>query len=85
MTDTKKLAETLNVSETDLMCLAQSVANSIEKDGAADVALQNQDTFGVEIVKAYIPVAAKKYDTFVSTYLTNPDAANSFKQSVLSI
>lgn len=66
------LAKSMNVSVTDVMALAQSVANSMIKDGlSAEHA--NTDT-----VTAYIPHAVKKFEQFQSKYLTNPEARTAF-------
>ena len=78
MTNAQTLANEMNVSLADLMCLAGSVANSIKQD---DVAL---DQVSTEVVTAYIPHAVKKFDTFATKYLTNPDARETFQRKVLS-
>jgi hypothetical protein len=81
----KELAESMNVSVTDLMCLANSVVNSIVKDGAKEAFLSMDETDRVEMSSAYIPVAVRKMNQFTSTYLTNPEARKVFKQNVLEV
>lgn len=71
------LAESMNVSRADLMCLAQSVANSMAQDGV------KSEMLTVELTEAYVPVAVKKFEQFAATYQTNPEAREAFAMSVL--
>lgn len=80
--DIKALADSMGVSVADLMCMAQSVANSIEQDGAVDALSQASDEDSTKMVQAYAVHAVKKIDQFTTTYLTNPEAREMFQARV---
>lgn len=80
-----ELAKDLNVSEHDIICLAQSVAHSIEQDGAREAALACSPEEQHEIVRAYLPVAVRKFNQFHATYLTNQEAREEFKKTVYDL
>lgn len=73
------LARSMNVSESDVMALAQSVANSMINDG-----LSADHANNAEVVEAYVIHANKKMQSFVNKYLTNDDAKKGLQLSVLS-
>jgi 2-polyprenyl-6-methoxyphenol hydroxylase-like FAD-dependent oxidoreductase len=73
-----ELAQSMNVSVSDVMALAQSVANSIELDNV------KPDQVSTELVEAYVPHAVKKFNSFHSTYLTNPEARLTFQSNILA-
>jgi hypothetical protein len=81
----KALAESMGVSVADFMCLAQSVANSIQQDkaSAAFMALPADDR--EDMAASYVVHAVKKIDQFTSTYLTNAEARRAFQSNVLAI
>lgn len=81
----KELSEIMSVSEADLKCLAQSVVNSISKDGLAEQFLSMKNEDQAEVAKAYVVDANKKMQSFHTTYLTNPNARESFQHSVLAL
>lgn len=78
----KALAESMNVSVADLMCMAKSVANSIEQDGAVDALSQASDEDSTKMIQAYAVHAVKKVDQFTTTYMTNPEARETFQARV---
>ncbi|MFZ2172348.1 MAG: hypothetical protein WAW61_22270 [Methylococcaceae bacterium] len=77
----KELADSMNVSVTDLMCLAKSVAISIKQDKAEQAMIE----MPIETTRAYVAHAVRKMNQFTSTYLTNGEARNLFNQNVLQI
>jgi hypothetical protein len=79
------LAMSMGVSVADLMCLARSVANSIQQDRAESAFLKADDSVQVEITAAYVPVAVKKHQAFVAAYLTRPAAKREFNKEVLRL
>jgi hypothetical protein len=81
----KELSESMNVSVADLMCMAKSVANSIEQDKAKDAFIAMNEDVRVETTLAYSQHAVRKINKFTSTYLTNKEAKEAFQQSVLNL
>lgn len=81
----KELADSMNVSVTDLMCLAQSVVIGINQDGAKDSFLAMNDSDKVETTSAYVAHSVRKMNQFVSTYLTNPEARELVHTNVLAL
>ena len=77
----KELAESMNVSVADLMCLAQSVANDIKKDKSEQALIE----MPIDTAQAYASHAVRKMNQFTSTYLTNSEARNVFQQNVLEL
>lgn len=73
-----QLAKSMNVSESDVIGLAVSVAISMEKDK-----LSAEHAKDVEVVKAYIVHAAKKHEQFATIYHTNEEARELFAKRVL--
>ena len=76
-----KLAQSMNVSPADVLMFAQSVANSIQKDKAENALT----AMPVETIQAYAIDANKKFQSFQTRYMTNPQARKNFQQSVLAI
>ena len=86
MTNTiKELAKSMDVRESDLLCLAQSVVNILQKDDVADILINSDEDFKESTIKAYTVDAVKKYDSFVNTYLTVPEARESFIKLIASV
>lgn len=78
----EKLAKSMNISEADLMCLAQSVADDILKDGVTSDQIEKAGA--TETIQAYTTHAIKKHDRFTTTYLTNPEARTTFQHRIYS-
>lgn len=78
----KELAKSMGVSETDVLCLAQSVVNSIKQDGAADAFSNLSDADRVELTEGYIVHAVRKVKQFTSIYRVNSMARDAFNQTV---
>ena len=76
------LAESLGVSIHDLMMFVNSMVNSIEQDKMAEHFINGSDDFQSELVKAYAPVVVKKFNQFLITYMTVPEAKFNFELSV---
>jgi hypothetical protein len=73
------LADSMGVSLADFMCLANSVLLSINAD---KVEIRQVST---ELVEAYIPVAVRKFDSFVAAYLTRSDVRSAVQIEVLEL
>ena len=71
------LAREMNISVADLMAMVTATANSIEQDKVT------VDQVTQDLVEAYIPVAAKKIETFTAEMMTNEKAHNQFCLDVL--
>lgn len=80
--ENKALADSMNVSVADVMGMAQSVANSIEQDGAVDALSKASNEDSTKMIQAYVVHAVKKVDRFTTTYLTNPEARETFQKRV---
>lgn len=85
MNKIKELANDMNVSVNDVMCLAKSIVNSIVKDGVGNVFLTCSDDERVKLFEAYLIHAVKKFESFHTTVLTNPEGKEIFTRKVLSI
>ncbi len=79
----KKLAKEMNVSVHDLKCLAQGVVNSIKKDGIEETFLNETEENKEKISTAYAIHETKKFSKFVTTYITNEEARDTFRKQVL--
>lgn len=74
----KALAASMNVSESDILCLAQSVANGIKRD-KADVAFINMDCdLQREMTEAYVVDAVERFERFQMKLMTNKEARDTF-------
>ncbi len=74
----KQLAEETGMSEADIMCMAQSVANSIKQDKAEDAFVNAPAQQQAEMTEAYAAHAQRKFDQFYTRYLTNAEARKAF-------
>lgn len=81
----KELAKSMNVSELDLMCLAKSVVNSLIEDGAAKAFINADEKDKIKMIEAYVVHAVKKFESFHTTLLTNPEARKVFMNKILSL
>lgn len=77
----KSLAKSMGVPIAQVLCLAKSVAISIDADGVdhSNIAAQDQ----IELTEAYIPHAVKKFDKFQTRLSTNSEASKLFKEQIL--
>lgn len=76
----QQLANEMGVSITDLMCLAKSVANSLEQDKVGVEQMEKMsENDKVDLVEAYVCHANRKFKQFHTAYLTN----NNVRQTVL--
>lgn len=79
----KELAEQMGVSVSDVECFARSIANSIQKDRAAEAFVSNfDDDMRCEMVQAYAAHAVRKINEFHTSYITNPDVNHLFNDMV---
>ena len=81
----KQLANSMSVSEADVMCLANSVANSLEQDDAANAFLALDESTRTKLAVAYVPHAARKIEQFASTYLTVREGREALQHTVLGL
>ena len=63
--ETKALAESMNVSVSDLMSLAKATASSMTEDGVT------AEQVSPELATAYTRKAVRKSDRFCTAYLTS--------------
>lgn len=83
--NTSEMAKILNVTETDLMMLLNSVVESIKTDKAVDCFLGMSESERVEMSQAYIVHAVKKFESFVTSYITNQDKKQSFNEYIFEL
>jgi hypothetical protein len=80
-----ELAKEMNVTSSDVLCLAQSVANSLQEDKAVETFLAADIETRREMVEAYVIHAVKKFEKFQNKYLTNPEARRAFCLKIASM
>jgi hypothetical protein len=80
-----ELAKSMGVSESDVLCLAQSVANSLKKDGVDKIESELSDADKTAVTIAYVPHAVKKFESFVSVSKTNQAARATLEKTVLNL
>lgn len=73
-----QLAKEMNVSEADVKCLAQSVANSMVHDKCEEQFKNADSTTQSALTEAYVSHANKKFQAFQAAYLANPEARAAF-------
>jgi hypothetical protein len=81
----QKLADEMNVSITDLKCFANGIVNSMKKDKVEKIYVNETKENQIKLMQAYAINEMKKFDKFVTTYLSTPEARACFIQKVLSI
>ena len=79
------LANSMGVSAHDVLAMAQSMANSIKHDKAAEAFTSGNAETQRELTEAYAIHAAKKFDKFHSAYLTNPTLRKNFCGAVYDL
>lgn len=72
-----QLAKEMNCSYADMQCLAVGVAQSIKADKAADVFI-NTPEMQIDLCHAYVASEVRKFDCFVSEWLSNPTFKSEF-------
>ncbi len=70
------------MSAIDIKCVAQSVVNSMTKDNVSDTFLELNKSDRADMSNAYMVHAVKKFETFQTKYLTNPEARRAFATKV---
>lgn len=65
--------------------LAKHVAIGLQNDKAADIFLNADEAFRVEMVLAYVASEVRKFDQFVCEYLTKKEVREKFQLLVLNI
>lgn len=81
----KSLAEQMGVSESDVLCFARSIANSIEKDRAADFFVNASEQNQCDMVNAYATHAVRKINEFYTSYITNSEVSSLFNDMVYAV
>ena len=74
----KEIAKTWDVSEADFLMFAQSIANGIERDGAAEVFKASEAKVQIDFVKAYAIDSVRKFTNFQTIMMTNKQARDAF-------
>lgn len=77
-----ELAKSMNVTESDVLTLAQSVVNSLVQDKAQQEFINASEEQGMEITEAYLIHANKKMQQFTTKYNTNPEAREIFIENI---
>ncbi|EGQ8013302.1 hypothetical protein QXB71_003585 [Vibrio cholerae] len=78
----RALAQSMGVSEKDVLMLAQGVASDLQADRVDGLFVVADEKTQCEFVQAYAAHQVKKFRNFHTTYLTNPSARHSFQESV---
>ncbi len=81
----QELVQSMGVSETDVMMMAQGIVNDLVKDGIDSVYVDSDTDTQCDLVQAYALHQQKKLRDFHTTYLTNPQAAQAFQSSVYDL
>ena len=75
-----KLAEGTEINPADILSFAQSIANSLVKDGVKSEQFKKHSS---DLLPAYADAAVKKFNSFHTIYLTNQEARKAFQYKVL--
>jgi hypothetical protein len=70
----------MGVTESDLLCLARSVASSMRADKLHLATLDEE--MRISVVEAYVPQAVRNFEAFTAAYLTRDDVRNSVRAAV---
>ncbi len=79
------LAQSMGVSEADVMAMAKGIVSDLIKDGIDEVYLKSETNLQCDLVQAYAMHQTKKLRDFHTTYLTNPQATNAFQCCVYDL
>lgn len=75
----EQLAKEMNVSTADLMSLVNSVCNSMKQDKIVDAFLNEMsEELQNDCCIAYAQHAVKKFQSFQTAYMTNPQLKKDF-------
>ncbi|MEB5526666.1 hypothetical protein GOP96_06395 [Vibrio cholerae] len=78
----RALAQSMGVSEKEVLMLAQGIVNDLQADRVDGLFVEADEKTQCEFVQAYAAHQVKKFRNFQTTYLTNPSARHSFQESV---
>ncbi len=81
----KQLASSMGVSEADVMCLANSVANSLEQDDAANAFLALDESTRTKLAVAYVPHAVRKIEQLANKYHASREGREALRHRVLDL
>lgn len=81
----QSLASSMGRSECDVVMLAKGIVNDFIKEGLDELFVDSDIDTQSDLVKAYALQQQKKFDDFHMTYLTNPQAAQAFRDSVYGL
>lgn len=82
----KKLADEMGVPITDLMCLANSVANSLHQDKVTTEQVECMSgNDQIDLVRAYTCHAQRKIQQFHTAYLTNDKVKQTVRNTVYEL
>jgi hypothetical protein len=79
-----ELAKEMNVSQADVRMLANSIVNSLRADKCVQAFIESDEQQKIELTAAYATHAVKKFESFHTTYISNPEARRVFQQSVFN-
>lgn len=82
MSDLQTMAQKFGVSERDLNSFAQSVIESMKKDGIIEAFKSMDEKTRTEVAAAYGINAVRKMQQFTNTYFSDPRAAAGFRATV---
>lgn len=80
--DLSALAKMMGTDEKELNMLLVSVVNSLKADKAVNHFVNASESQRIEMSEAYVIHAVKKFQSFVSSYLTNQECKQSFREFV---
>lgn len=72
------LSNSMGVSEADVKCFAQGIANDLVKDGVSGVYLEGDAQLQHSMIEAYASHQAKKIRDFNTIFMTNSHAKQTF-------
>ena len=79
-----ELSESMDVREHDVKCFAQSIADSIRADKAAEHFIDANDENKAKFIEAYAANAVRKFNRFNTKILTNSEARYAFALSIFN-
>lgn len=77
------LAAKMNVSSSDLLCLANSTIESMKSDKVDGIFMESDDEMQKDLSIVYAQHAVNKFQDFTSTYFTRDGAREAFSDTVL--
>lgn len=76
----KQLAEELNIHPNDVQSFAQSIVNSIVKDGAQETFMSADQESMIKMMQTYAVRAVEKMKAFRAAYLSQPEVRAEFEK-----